>query len=93
MQTLPVVVCFAHCISLEKGLPSLIYLGAPWMLRQHFYDAVYLYFLAVFGNKFWALKLLLLGRTIRSYLFENTPALAMLVTEGRALKPATPGQT
>lgn len=51
MQTLPVVVCFAHCISLEKGLPSLIYLGAPWMLRQHFYDAVYLYFLAVFGNK------------------------------------------
>lgn len=79
------VVCFTHCISLEKGLPSSIYLAAPWMLRQHFYDAVHI--LAMFGSK--------VGSEIANFrdnhlklqqgIFENTPALAMLVTEGRAL--------
>lgn len=80
------VLCFTHCISFTH--PKLNLPGCPSdMLRQHFYDAAHLYFLAVFGNK--------VGSEIANFrenhkklqqgIFESTPALAMLVTEGRAL--------
>lgn len=57
------------------------------MLRQHFYDAIHLFFLAMFGNKVGSeiANLRENHKKLQQGIFENAPALAMLVTEGRAL--------